>query len=406
MLKGKRIIVGVSGGIASYKAITLCSLLYKAGADVKVILTESATKFVTPLTFQTIARGNVYTDTFEERDPKVIAHIDVADHADLVIVAPATANIIAKMAHGLADDMLSTTLLATTAPILLSPAMNVHMLAHPAVQHNLRLLSERGVQVIDPAEGQLACGYTGKGRLPEPEQLLQAIESYFSQHLLLRGRKVLITAGGTRERLDPVRYLGNDSSGKMGFALAEAAVQMGAEVTLIAAASSLPVPAGVHLVRVESAQEMYGQVMQHFDQTDYVFKAAAVADYRPVVREMKKRKKGSERWVIELERTTDILETIGKQKQHQFVVGFAAETEALEHYAMDKLRRKNCDLVVANDVSQEGAGFNSDTNIVSIYGEEGCVLSLPMMSKLEVARQLLKLAMIRKGDQGGGAHVR
>ncbi|BBH19643.1 phosphopantothenoylcysteine decarboxylase [Paenibacillus baekrokdamisoli] len=395
MLKGKTIVLGVSGGIAAYKAASLCSKLVQAGANVHVIMTESATKFITPLTLQTLSRNPVYLDTFDEFNPSVVSHIDLADRADLVVIAPATANILAKMAHGLADDMLSTTLLAATAQVLVAPAMNVHMYAHPAVEHNMELLAQRGVRFIEPGTGQLACGYVGKGRLAEPEDIVHAVEQWFASSNELAGKRILVTAGGTVERLDPVRYLTNDSSGKMGFAIAEAAANRGAEVTLIAARNTVETLEGVQIIQVETAEEMLQAVLSRFEQTDIVIKAAAVADYRPVVRASTKMKKNDGHLVIELERTTDILQTLGEMKKGQFLVGFAAETEQVEHYAMDKLRRKHCDLVVANDVSVEGAGFNVDTNIVKVFGEEGLVETMPLLQKREVANLLLSLVAQR-----------
>lgn len=402
MLHGKTIVLGISGGIAAYKAAALCSKLVQAGATVRVIMTESAAKFITPLTLQTLSRHPVYLDTFDEFDPAVVSHINLADSADLVIIAPATANILAKMAAGLADDMLSTTLLATTAPVLVAPAMNVHMYAHPAVERNMELLAERGVKFVEPGTGQLACGYVGKGRLAEPEEIVRAAQQWFSQSGMLAGKRVLVTAGGTVERLDAVRYLTNDSSGKMGFAIAEAAVNRGAEVTLIAARATAAPIAGITMINVESAEHMYNAVMERYEAADIVVKAAAVADYRPVVRSAGKIKKTEERLVIELERTTDILKTLGERKAGQFLVGFAAETERIEHFAMDKLRRKNCDLVVANNVSQEGAGFNLDTNIVQVFGEEGLIESLPLLQKREVADRLLTLITERMAAKGAG----
>lgn len=403
MLLGKTIVLGISGGIAAYKAATLCSRLVQGGANVFVIMTESATKFITPLTLQTLSRNPVYIDTFDELNPAVVSHIDLADRADLVIIAPATANLLAKMANGLADDMLTTTLLATTAPILVAPAMNVHMYAHPAVMRNMELLSERGVRYVEPGTGQLACGYVGKGRLAEPEDIVRAAEQWLTEGSSWKGKKVLVTAGGTIERLDPVRFLTNDSSGKMGFAIAEAAVNRGADVTVIAARIQGEPAAGIHVVRVESAEQMLEEVLSRFDDMDIVIKAAAVADYRPIAKAEGKLKKKSDRLIIELERTTDILQTIGQRKKNQFLVGFAAETEQVEHYAMDKLIRKNCDLVVANDVSVEGAGFNGDTNIVHLFGQEGRIASWPMLQKSEVAHRLLTLIAERitdKGDRG------
>lgn len=404
MLKGKSIILGITGGIAAYKGAALCSKLVQAGAKVNVIMTESAAKFITPLTLQTLSRNPVHIDTFDERDPGVVSHIDLADHADLIVIAPATANAMAKLAGGHADDMLSTTLLAATCPILIAPAMNVHMYEHPAVVHNMELLASRGAMFVEPGTGQLACGYVAKGRLAEPEDIMAAIEAWFVRGGMLAGKRVLVTAGGTMERLDPVRYLTNDSSGKMGFAIAEAAQLMGADVTVVAGRTSVAPPAGVRLIRVESAQQMLDAVTDVFEESDIVVKSAAVADYRAVDISDQKLKKSGERLVLELERTTDILETLGKRKSHQFLVGFAAETEQVEHYAMDKLQRKNCDLIVANDVSKEGAGFNGDTNIVQVFGAEGLIVSLPILSKREVANGLLELIAGRLASVEGTAH--
>lgn len=392
MLKGKTIIVGVSGGIAAYKAATICSRLVGLGAEVHVIMTKSATKFITPLTLQTLSRHAVHVDTFEELDPQVVTHIDLADRADLILLAPATANMIAKLAHGIADDMLSTTLLAATCPIVVAPAMNVHMYEHPAVVDNIKLLAERGVRFIDPGTGQLACGYVAKGRLAEPEEIVLALQQWLNKPKLLRGKKVLVTAGGTMERIDPVRYLTNDSSGKMGFAIAEAALDLGADVTVVAGRTSAAAPQGVKLIKVESAADMLQAVLEQFDDSDIVIKSAAVADYRPKQVHRQKLKKGdAQQLVLELERTTDILATLGERKTHQLLVGFAAETEQLDAYAMDKLKRKNCDYLVANDVSQDGAGFNYDTNVISIYNTNGLVEQLPLMSKRDAAERLLQI---------------
>ncbi|MWC26720.1 bifunctional phosphopantothenoylcysteine decarboxylase/phosphopantothenate--cysteine ligase CoaBC [Paenibacillus sp. MMS18-CY102] len=403
-MKGKTIILGITGGIAAYKGAALCSKLVQAGFDVHVIMTENACQFITPLTLQTLSRNLVYTDTFDERDPAVVSHIDLADRADLILVAPATANTIAKMANGLADDMLSTTLLAATCPIVVAPAMNVHMYSHPAVIRNIQLLAERNVRFIAPETGQLACGYVAKGRLAEPESIVASISDMLREGASkpLLGKKVLITAGGTVERLDPVRYLTNDSSGKMGFALAAIARDYGAEVTLVMGRTSERPPDGVSLVRVESAQDMLKAVLVRYPQSDMVIKSAAVADYRPVMRADKKMKKSGDRLVLELEKTTDILQTLGEQKTKQYLVGFAAETEELDRYAMDKLQRKQCDLIVGNDVSQEGAGFNSDTNIIRIYDKDGIVESLPLLSKLETARRIIALAAERMANREAG----
>ncbi|QHT61829.1 bifunctional phosphopantothenoylcysteine decarboxylase/phosphopantothenate--cysteine ligase CoaBC [Paenibacillus lycopersici] len=402
MLTGKTILLGISGGIAAYKAATICSRLTQAGAKVRVIMTESATKFIAPLTLQTLSRHPVYLDTFDEFDPSVVAHIDAADSADLVLVAPATANIVGKMANGIADDFLSTMLLATTAPVIVAPAMNVHMYAHPAVERNMALLAERGVRFVEPGTGLLACGYVGKGRLSEPEEIVAAVQRFFASRSELAGKTVIVTAGGTVERLDPVRFLTNDSSGKMGFAFAEAAANRGADVTLIAGRTTAPPIDGVKLVRVESAEQMLHAVLERYDAADLVIKAAAVADYRPVEQAPTKIKKSEEKLVLELERTTDILKTLGERKTHQFLVGFAAETERVAEYAMSKLVRKNCDLLVANDVSREGAGFNVDTNVVQLYGKEGLLESLPQLPKREVAERVLERIVQRMRDKAAG----
>lgn len=402
MLKGKTVVLGVCGGIAAYKAAALCSKLTQAGASVRVIMTESAAKLVQPLTFQALSKHQVMVDTFDEKDASVVMHINMADSADLVIVAPATANMLAKMAYGLADDMLSTTLLAVTAPILVAPAMNVHMYEHPATQNNMSILRARGVHFIDPGEGQLACGYVGKGRMAEPEEILVAAEQVLTPDQPLIGKKVLITAGGTVERIDPVRYLTNDSSGKMGFALAEAARDLGADVTVIAAKTTVHEPGGVQLVRVESASDMLNAVMDRLQASDIIIKAAAVADYRPAEQAPQKIKKKEETLTLTLVKNPDILQQIGDSKTNQFVVGFAAETEQTAEHAMDKLRRKNCDLLVANDVTVEGAGFGTDTNVVTVFDRSGLVEELPLLSKREVANRLLRMIAGRIASRSGG----
>ncbi|MEF3305757.1 bifunctional phosphopantothenoylcysteine decarboxylase/phosphopantothenate--cysteine ligase CoaBC [Paenibacillus sp. GYB003] len=401
MLKGKTIVLGVTGGIAAYKAAALCSKLAQAGANVRVVMTESATHFVAPLTFQTLSRHDVAIDTFDEKDASVVSHIDLADSADLVVVAPATANVIAKLAHGIADDMLTTTLLATEAPILVAPAMNVHMYAHPAVAENMRILHSRGVSFVEPGEGQLACGYVGKGRLAEPEEIVRAIERMFDSGQSLAGKKVIVTAGGTIERIDPVRYITNDSSGKMGYAVAEAAKRMGAHVTLITGKASVVPPAGVEVVPVDSTLDMLDAMLARFSDADVVIKAAAVADYRPARPSDKKIKKNDETMTLELVKNPDILQTIGERKTKQFIVGFAAETDNGERYAMDKVKRKKCDLLVLNDVTVPGAGFGVDTNIVTVFDGSGLVASLPQMSKLAVAERLLALVAERLNARGG-----
>jgi len=395
VLRGKTIILGVCGGIAAYKAAALTSKLTQAGAHVRVIMTASAVQFVAPLTFQTLSRHHVFVDTFDEKDPSVVSHIDLADSADLVLIAPATANMIGKVALGLGDDMLSTTLLATEAPIWVAPAMNVHMYANPAVQQNMQTLMNRGVRFIEPGEGQLACGYVGKGRLAEPEEIVAALERHFAGSGLLQGKRVIVTAGGTIERIDPVRYITNDSSGKMGYAIAEEAARMGAQVTLVSGPTALPVPKGCEVVPVKSALDMREAVLSRLDASDLIIKAAAVADYRPAVIEAQKIKKKSDSLTLELVKNPDILQEIGSIKKDQFVVGFAAETEKLDEHALDKLTRKNCDLIVGNDVSQEGAGFSGDTNAVRIFDRNGLVEALPVQSKQAVARRLLEIAADR-----------
>lgn len=390
MLNGKKILLCVTGGIAVYKAAALTSKLVQSGAEVKIILSESATKFVTPLTFQALSRNEVHTDTFEEKNPNVIAHIELADWADLVIVAPATANVIGKLAGGIADNMVTTTLLATTAPVWIAPAMNVHMYDHPAVKKNIEVLHGFGYRFVEPAEGYLACGYVGKGRLEEPEKMVEMIRGFFEQGSgWLSGKKVLITAGPTREKIDPVRFLTNHSSGKMGYAIAEEAAKLGAAVTLISGPVHLPVPDGVTMIHVESAEEMHTAVLNRFDTADLVIKTAAVADYRPKKVHSQKLKKQLGDQVLELERTKDILAELGKKKSKQILIGFAAETERVEEHAREKLVKKNADMIVANNVTSAGAGFGSDTNIVTLYKRDGSAIQLPLMSKSAVAQNIL-----------------
>lgn len=401
ILNGKNILLCVTGGIAVYKAAALTSKLTQAGAFVRVILSEAAAEFMQPLTFQALSRHEVYVDTFDEKNPQKIAHIDLADWADLIIVAPATANTIGKLANGIADNMVTTTLLAATCPIWIAPSMNVHMYEHPAVQKNMKTLRDYGYRFIEPGEGYLACGYVGKGRLEEPEKIVALVEQYFrSQTGILKGKKVVVTAGPTREKIDPVRFISNYSTGKMGYAIAEEAVLQGAEVTLISGPVSLAPPQGVTLISVESAEEMYEAVMKVFLQSDLVVKTAAVADYRPKqVSEHKVKKQPGEQ-VIELERTKDILYELGRKKGHQVLVGFAAETINVEEYAKKKLVEKNADMIVANNVKVEGAGFGTDTNIVTIYKKDGTVIELPLMTKRETAKKILEeAAAILKGEE-------
>ncbi|MFD1735763.1 bifunctional phosphopantothenoylcysteine decarboxylase/phosphopantothenate--cysteine ligase CoaBC [Bacillus salitolerans] len=386
----KNILLCISGGIAVYKAASLTSKLVQAGFHVKVIMTESACQFVTPLTFQALSRNPVYTDIFDEKDPSVIAHINLADWADLVIVAPATANSIGKLANGIADDMLTTTLLATRAPVWIAPAMNVHMYDHPAVKRNIERLYQDGYRFIEPSEGYLACGYVGKGRLEEPENITQLVEDHFTLNQnLLQGMSLLVTAGPTREKIDPVRFFSNLSSGKMGFAIAEQAAKLGAKVTLVTGPSHLIDPVNVKVIRIESASDMYDHVMEQFPLNDIVIKSAAVADYKPAITYNEKMKKQDGVLTIEFERTIDILKTLGTMKGDKVLVGFAAETGRIEEYAKKKLLSKNLDMVVANNVNEKGAGFQGDTNIVSFFMKNGVVKHLPMMDKKDVALELL-----------------
>ncbi|MDR7074511.1 bifunctional phosphopantothenoylcysteine decarboxylase/phosphopantothenate--cysteine ligase CoaBC [Fictibacillus barbaricus] len=394
-MEKKKVLLAVSGGIAAYKAATVASRLYQGGYDVKVILTESAQKFITPLTFQTLTRQDVYTDTFEEKNPSVVSHIDIADWADLVLIAPATANIIGKLANGIADDMLTTTLMATKADVFVAPAMNVNMFNHPAVTKNMETLASFGYRFIEPNEGLLACGWVGKGRLAEPEELIEVVHAYFAetdkkQDLPLAGKKLLVTAGPTREELDPVRYFTNHSSGKMGYAIAAAAKKWGAEVTLVSGPTSLQPPSGIKVENVISAREMYDKVLSHYNSQDIVIKCAAVADYTPVSVFENKFKKKNDTWTIELKKTDDILKTLGEKKENQILVGFAAETENLESYAQDKLERKNLDMVIGNDVSKEGSGFGSDTNEIIMIKKDGSKRTLPILSKEKAAEEILE----------------
>ncbi|PPB08469.1 bifunctional phosphopantothenoylcysteine decarboxylase/phosphopantothenate--cysteine ligase CoaBC [Brevibacillus laterosporus] len=402
ILQHKEIVLGVSGGIAAYKAAALTSKLTQAGAKVSVVLTANACRFVQPITFEALSHRPVYTDTFTEPVPGVISHIDVADRADLVILAPATANIIGKYANGIADDMLSTMLLATTAPVMVAPAMNVNMYNHPAVQANMQRLLSYGVTMVEPNEGMLACGWVGRGRLAEPEEIVEAAIRFFEQkevttksvhaasHQDLQGKKIVVTAGPTREKIDPVRYISNYSSGKMGYAIAEAARDRGADVTLISGPTALSIPSGVTFVPVESVQEMLDAVLQVYPQADVVIKSAAVSDYRPeLVYTHKVKKTESEDFSLSLVKAPDILRTLGEQKTHQMLVGFAAETQEVEKHALDKMRRKNLDMIVANDVLQEGAGMGVDTNIVTIYQQDQAPIRLDKMNKRDVAERLL-----------------
>lgn len=389
MLHGKNIVLGVTGGIAAYKAVEIVSRLKKAGAAVHVIMTEEATKFVTPLTFRELSTNPVAVQMWEEPKTWNIEHIALATLADLFLIAPATANIIGKIANGIADDMLSTTVMATKAPVVISPAMNTNMYLNPITQQNIEKLTALGYHFIEPATGMLACGVDGPGRLPEPASVVEYVEKLFKSSCSLAGKKVLITAGGTREPLDPVRYIGNRSSGKMGYALAAAAAERGATVLLISGPTNLSAPRGTTLIKVESAEEMRNAVLAEYNDTDIVIKAAAVSDYRCAERAEHKIKKNDEVLTIVLEKNPDILAELGRLKTKQVLVGFAAETEQLVTYATEKLNRKNADMIVANNVMLPGAGFNTDTNIVKLLFRDGRVEDLPKMEKSQLAEIIL-----------------
>ena len=389
MLKGKTVVLGVCGGIAAYKAVDVVSRLVKCGATVHVIMTAAAVQFVTPLTFREISGQPVYTTMWEEPKLWNVEHIALARRADLFVIAPATANMIGKIAHGIADDFLSTTVMATTAPVLIVPAMNTEMYLSAATQTNLKILADRGFHLMKPESGPLACGTAGIGRLPEPAAIVEQVAVHFEIGKSLQGVRLLVTAGGTREAIDPVRYIGNRSSGKMGYAIAAIAAERGAEVTLVSGPVALAAPPGVTRVSVESALEMRDAVLAAFPRVDIVIKAAAVADYRPEVVAEQKIKKQSSSMTVNLIKNPDILAELGSSKSGQFLVGFAAETQDLAKNAAEKLRRKNLDMLVANDVTQAGAGFESETNIVKVFYQDGVSEELPQMSKRELAAVLL-----------------
>jgi len=389
-LTGKEIVLGVTGGIAAYKSAEIVSRLRHSGANVHVIMTRNATEFIAPLTFQTLSANQVVTDTFEAPEYWNVEHVALAKLADIFVVAPATANILAKMASGIADDMLSTTLLATKAQILVAPAMNTGMWTAPATQNNVKVLKERGVRMIGPESGMLACGDEGAGRMSEPETIVGEICRILSRKQDYAGKKVLITAGATRERLDPVRFITNDSSGKMGFAIAEAARDRGAEVTVIRGSVTAEIPAGICMIRIESARELYDAMMQKAPEQDVIIQAAAVSDYRPAEQKDRKIKKesGSDLTLI-LTENPDIAKAVGEQKKPgQTLVGFAAETDNLLKNAKSKLGKKKLDLIVANDVTKPGAGFNVDTNIAVLITSDGSTEE-PLQTKRQLAERIL-----------------
>jgi phosphopantothenoylcysteine decarboxylase/phosphopantothenate--cysteine ligase len=382
MFSGRKILLGVTGGIAAYKAAELARRFMKEGGEVRVILTRSGARFVGPVTFQALTGNPVSTDLFDLGQEREIGHIELADWADLFVIAPATANVIAKLAAGMADDLMTTVALAARAPLLVAPAMNVHMFRHTAVQRNLKDLRAAGAHIVDPAEGEMACGHVGEGRLADIEDLLDGASRALS-HQDLSGAGVLVTAGPTAEPVDPVRILTNRSSGKMGYALARSAWRRGAEVTLVSGPvdSTLRAPSGVAVIRVETAQEMCDAVQERFPKASVVVMAAAVADWAPKSASASKIKKGKGRLALDLEETPDILSQLGRAKGERVVVGFAAETDRVVENARQKLAKKNLDLIVANDVTVEGAGFNVDTNRITILDRDGSEESLPLLSK-------------------------
>lgn len=388
------VVLGVTGGIAAYKAADIVSRLGKAGVDVYVIMTEHACQFITPLTLETLSHHPVVTDMFRRDTPWEVEHIALAQRADVFVVAPATANILGKMAHGIADDMLSTTLMATRAPILLAPAMNTNMYTHPAMQDNLRLLAERGCRFVGPDEGLLACGDVGAGRMSQPEAIVAAILDLLHPKRDLAGKRVLVTAGPTREPIDPVRYISNRSSGKMGYALARAALERGAEVTLVSGPVSLTPPSGAACVKVETTEQMLEAVLAVYDDMDIVIKAAAPADYRPRdVAAHKIKKQDGAGLTLEMTENPDIAKALGQRKRGQVLVAFAAETDHLLEHAREKLQKKGADLLVANDVTQPGSGFDVETNEVVLITAGEDPRPLPQMSKYEVAQHILDEAV-------------
>lgn len=398
LLKGKHIILGVSGSIAAYKIASLASMLMKKQADVTVIMTQNATNFIHPITFESLTGNKCLIDTFDRNFQHSVEHVSLAKQTDVMLVAPASANVIAKAAHGLADDMLTTTLLACQCPKIFAPAMNTRMYQNPVVQDNLKILEQYGMEVITPASGYLACGDTGEGKMPEPEALYEAIVKALTPKDMA-GRKVLVTAGPTQEKLDPVRYISNHSTGKMGYAIARAAMLRGADVTLVSGKTALQPLAGVKMVPVVSAADMARAVKDVAEEQDIIIKAAAVADYRPAQTADEKMKKKDGELTIALERTEDILAYLGAHRREgQFICGFSMETEHMLENSRAKLEKKNIDMIVANNLRQEGAGFGTDTNVVTLLTKEE-ILELPMLSKEEVADRLLAFILEKQGKK-------
>ena len=396
MLKGKTVLLGVTGGIAAYKAAALASALVKQHAAVEVVMTKNATEFITPLTFEQLTGRRTMVNTFDRNFSHQVEHISLAERTDLVIIAPATANVCAKLAHGLADDMLTTTVLACRCPKLIAPAMNTNMYENPVTQDNLEILRRYGWEVIEPASGRLACGAVGKGKMPEPEDLLQHILRYLALPHDLEGKKVLVTAGPTQEALDPVRYLTNHSTGKMGYAIARMAMLRGAEVTLVSGPTSIPYPPFVKVVPIKSAQDMFEAVAANAPESDFIFKAAAVADYTPASYNDNKMKKKDGDLSIPLKRTQDILKYLGEHRTPgQVICGFSMETENMLENSRAKLEKKNVDMICANNLKVAGAGFGVDTNVITLITKEGCT-ELPLQSKESAANAILDQALLLK----------
>lgn len=405
MLKGKKIVLGVSGGIAIYKVVDLVSKLRKKGAEIRVVMTENAAKFVSPLLFAEISGHKAAVSMWDGRDEFNVEHIALANWGDVLLLAPATANILAKMTYGLADDLLSTVLLAAPCPKIVCPAMNTGMYENVVTQANLALLRKRGVEIMEPGCGELACGTTGAGRLPEVPEIIAALERFFAlREGAMRGVKVMVTAAGTREPIDPVRFIGNRSSGKMGYAIAKEALLRGAEVVLIRGPSALTPPPYARVINVETTQQMMDACMAEFPAVDVVIKAAAVADFKPreVAGQKIKKIHPEDGMTVVLDQNPDILKTLGSVKKQQFLVGFAAETQNLLENAAAKVKKKNLDMIVANDVSMKGAGFNTDTNIVKFLYPDGQIEALEILSKDDVAEILLDRVMEKRSGKANG----
>lgn len=391
MLKNKTVVIGVSGGIAVYKACDIVSRLKKLNANVHVIMTNNATEFVTPLTFQSLSQNYVVNDMFEEPKTWDVEHISLAKKADVFLIAPATANVIGKIANGICDDMLTTTVMATTGKVLIAPAMNTNMYRNPILQRNITILKELGYNFVDPESGRLACGDVGEGKLAQPEVIVnEVVNLLIDKEKDLQGKKIMITAGPTVESIDPVRYLTNRSTGKMGYAIAKQAANRGAEVTLVSGPTNIAPPSNIKkLIKIESAKDMYNAIIENFDDNQVIIKSAAVADYKPKTYSDKKIKKNDDDLVIKLDRNKDIAYELGKIKKDKILVGFAAETNDIIENAKGKIQKKNFDFIVANDLTEEGAGFGTDTNIVKIIDKEGNINKYPQMKKDEVANVIL-----------------